>query len=598
MNIIQAILHEIEVGKARAIARIAPLAVTLLVVALFYDCEVYHGLNDAQSMDNAQLARQVATGSGFTTKFLRPLALVQLNEHAAQTTGKLFPANQFPAGTPRIIPDTYNAPGYPYLLAGWFQLIRPQFDQTWQEIGTKHMYSGDIFIPVFNQIFILLTAFFVFGLSRVLFDERVAWISLMAFLGSDIIWQYSITALSTNVLIFLVTALLFVSLKLFCVAEDHFENDEPFWPAWIWALIASLLLAAACLTRLHLLVLLVPLLLFVALVPRTNFLLLPLVAIIVIGLVVPWFWHMYAVCGNPLGSNLSQLLYGEDRYKDNQIFCQTSIPGYEQMLKGLSRKELLGFSWHFEHGWDLLGSNPMILLFAASILHRFRRRRVNAFRWFIIGSAFCIIAVNNMGTSSPATIGPWNTLVVLFPAMVVIGSAFFFILLDRLDLQLWLLNNTAIIAVVGLITAPLILTISGRNNNTRYYNYPPYVPFFDNQVAHFVRPDEWVTSDMPWATAWYGDRASLWLPDSVKDFENFHDTYCPTGIMLLTPVTWDAPMSNLTSVSGEYHEWLPIVIGVSLPPSFPLPAFTNYSAQAADYYLWSDVPRWNAPVIR
>ena len=100
----------------------------------------------------------------------------------------------------------------------------------------------------------------------------------------------------------------------------------------------------------------------------------PFVAILVVGLVAPWFWHLYKVSGNPLGSNLPYLLFGAAGYEGDQIFRSASIPGYEALFKAASTKEYSGFLWHFEHGWDLLGSNPMVLFFGASVLHQFKRR--------------------------------------------------------------------------------------------------------------------------------------------------------------------------------------------------------------------------------
>ena len=586
MSVVQTALHAIEVGKARAVIYLLPLLAAVFVVALLYDFRIYRGLNDAQSMDNAQLARQIVQGAGFTTKFLRPYAVVQLHNHTAKNTGSLFPVDRFPAGTPRILPDTYNAPGYPYLLAGWFRLVHTPFKTSTTQYS---LYSGDAPIPWLNQIFIVLTAFLVFGLGYFLFDDRVAWIALLAFLVSDIIWQYSITALSTNFLMFLVTALLFILLKIFDVAEAHFDRDEPFWPAWVWTILLSLLLVGICLTRLHLLVLLIPILIFLALIPRTNYFLLPLVTLVVIGLVAPWFMHINAICGNPLGSNLPQLLYDTNGYKGNQVYCLTTIPSYEQIFKELGMKEALGFRWQFEHAWELLGSNPMLILFGACLLHRFKQGRANFLFWFIIGSAVCIAIANNLGVTQPKTIDPWNTLVVLFPGMIVLGTALFIILIDRLDLQLWHLNNLVIIVVLAFSSLPLGLSLLSANRGS--YSYPPYFPPGITQISKWVHPDEWITSDMPWATAWYGDRASLWLPDSIKDFTNLHDNYCPTGILLLTPITFDAPISNV--ISGEYTDWYPLLFAPSLPPGFPLIAHVSFASSGFAYYVYSDTERWN-----
>jgi hypothetical protein len=70
-------------------------------------------------------------------------------------------------------------------------------------------------------------------------------------------------------------------------------------------------------------------------------------------------------------------------------------------------------------------------------------------------------------------------------------------------------------------------------------------------IAQFAQPEEWATSDMPWASAWYADQASLWLPDSINDFDMIHDSICPTGVLFLTPVTWSQPVDNLNTRRGQ-----------------------------------------------
>jgi 4-amino-4-deoxy-L-arabinose transferase-like glycosyltransferase len=597
MNYFQDILQGVEVGKGQILVRLVPLITAIVIIAFTCDLMIYRGLDDAQSMDNAQLSRQIARGQGFTTEFLRPHAIAQMRDFAINEslqTGKprdLFPPDRFPPGTPRILPDTYNPPGYAYLLATWFRLTHPEWDQPPMAMSTSHIYSGDRLIPVLNQIFLILTAILVFVLGHRLFDGRVAWMSLVAFLATDLIWRYSLTALPTLVLMFFVTAMLLCTLEIFCIGEDCFESEErSFTPAWYWAIAVGLLLAAACLTRLHVLVLLLPLFIFLILMPRSNFFIFIVIALITFAFVTPWFVHVNNVCGNPLGSNTPLLLYGEDDYKGNQIFCTTSLPTYERLFKDASKKEYSGFRWHFEHAWNLLGSNPLILLFGASILHQFKRRRTKLFHWLVFACAFALIAANNLGDAAPETLGPWNTVIILFPAMLVIGGAFFFILLDRLMLQLWLLNNLVVTATLILTVMPLVLTLT--SSNPLYYNFPPYMPPVIKSFAQFSNPDEWVTTDMPWATAWYGDRASLWMPDSLTDFENLHDNVCPTGLLLLTPATWDEPYSNIST--GEYKDWYSVIVGPTAPANFPLSLHTQTGPGGPDYSLWSDRPRWQA----
>src|SRR6201996_5407116 len=104
MNFIQGTLQTLEVGKGAILVRLGPFIVVLALIGFFSDYSIYKGLSDPQSMDNAQLARQIARGKGFTTEFLRPRAVSPLDDFAVNQglangkAGDLFPSEQFPPG--------------------------------------------------------------------------------------------------------------------------------------------------------------------------------------------------------------------------------------------------------------------------------------------------------------------------------------------------------------------------------------------------------------------------------------------------------------------------------------------------------------------
>ena len=609
-NALQSLLHDFEVGEGRMVIRIVMILLVLGFIGALYNFGpvltpfgqlggIYHGLSDAQSMDNAQLARQIARGQGFTTKFIRPYALRQLHDYATSQSigtgqsGDLFPANRFPPEAERILPDTYNAPGYPYLLATWFYLIHPHFEQPVESLVASHMYIGDRLIPPLNMIFLVLTALLVFALSSRLFDERVAWMAIACFLLSNMVWQFALTAQATSFLMFLVTGILYCTVEIFCTSESSFESEESsFTPAWGWALLLSVLLAVACLTRLHLMVLWIPLAILFLVMPRASFWIPMVVGFLLALAVLPWFWHMYRVSGNPWGSNLPLLLLGSTGYDGNQIYCATTIPGYDSLLRNMATKQYQGIEYHFEHAWELMGYSPLVLLFAATALHQFKRRRALAFFWLLVGCTLVLIIANNFGVSNPEALGPWNNVILLLPGMLAIGSAFFFILFDRLNLHLWIIRNMIVIVMLSLSALPMALTFA--TSEPQYYNFPPYVPPTIKIVSNYAEPNEWVTTDMPWATAWYGDHASLWLPDSVNYFVNIYDNVNPSGVILFTPVTWSKPMSNVTT--GENKEWQPFVnLNVNaIPPVFPLHVPIKTGPGGPEYMFWSDRPRWES----
>jgi hypothetical protein len=583
MSGLQTFVHGLEEGRGRFLLRLGPLVVAVGAILLFYNLWVYHGLADAQSMDNAQLAREIARGSGFNTEFIRPYALAQVNAHVAATgSSQLFHAQPFSNGIARLLPDTYNAPGYPCLLAAWFKIFHPDFDEMPQAIAGRLMYSGDRPIPWLNQLFLLLTAGLIFLLGWRLFDERVAWLALLAFLVSDIVWQYSITALSTGFLMFLVTAMIFALVEIFFIGEQREEDAAAsLWPAWLWTLALAVLLGVTCLTRLHLLVLLFPFGIFLFLAPRRHFLYVPVLALITLAMVAPWFWHVYNVSGYLLGSNGALFHYGIDPYAGDEIYRSFQPISGVGLLSDAADKEVLGFNWHLIHAWELLGSSPLVLLFVVSLLHHFRRRRAQALRFFIVGTALCLIAANNLGNATPAAVDSWNLVILLYPGMLVIGAAYFFILLDRLELEARLLHTAVAVILLVITAVPLAQSILQERGG---FAYPPYSPYYLRYLGNAVKPQAWITSDMPWAVAWYGDRGALWLPDKIKDFDTIYDEFCPSALLLFTPITFQQPAANL--ITGENKDWLPLAVGSAAPEDFPLNI--RVKPNDIDYVLWTE----------
>ena len=69
-------------------------------------------------------------------------------------------------------------------------------------------------------------------------------------------------------------------------------------------------------------------------------------------------------------------------------------------------------------------------------------------------------------------------------------------------------------------------------------------------------------------------------------------------MMMFTPVTWEGPVSNLTT--GEYKEWfslmavggMPINTTIAVPQNFPLTEHFVMPGRVPAYTLWSDRPRW------
>ena len=87
-----------------------------------------------------------------------------------------------------------------------------------------------------------------------------------------------------------------------------------------------------------------------------------------------------------------------------------------------------------------------------------------------------------------------------------------------------------------------------------------------------MQPDEITASDMPWAVAWYADRRSIWLPDTVKNFSDLSDYRKlggPIAALYLTPISGTGNKWG-DIIKGEYKDWGGMIQRTANLEKFPL----------------------------
>ena len=104
--------------------------------------------------------------------------------------------------------------------------------------------------------------------------------------------------------------------------------------------------------------------------------------------------------------------------------------------------------------------------------------------------------------------------------------------------------------------------------------YPPYYPPDIQQTGGWMKENELMMSDVPWAVAWYGQHQCVWLTlNAQDDFFAINDYLKPVQALYLTPGTMDGKFVSDLVRSGE-HSWGNfIALGVlqnQIPPGFPL----------------------------
>lgn len=107
-------------------------------------------------------------------------------------------------------------------------------------------------------------------------------------------------------------------------------------------------------------------------------------------------------------------------------------------------------------------------------------------------------------------------------------------------------------------------------------------------MSQLLDEDEVLCTDIPWATAWYGDRRSVLLPANIKDFFDINDFRHRISGLYFTTETRDLPYVR-TLMSGPYMTWFPL-FGGRIPMDFPLQDATLLHQQ--DQLFLTDRPRW------
>jgi hypothetical protein len=238
----------------------------------------------------------------------------------------------------------------------------------------------------------------------------------------------------------------------------------------------------------------------------------------------------------------------------------------------------------------LLGGALVAPIFFLTLLHRFKRPETETFKW-ALGSMW---AGAFLGTVLAGIETKWldpNQIHLLFgPAMTLYGLAFVLIVLNRLYADPGVLR---VLLLVGLGIVSALPSLLGFLPGNPPVNFPPYLPSVLQAFQRWSKPNEVISSDMPWAVAWYADRKGLWFPDKPGTFNEYLDYQTlggPIVMLYLTPLTRDLKYTSQL-LSGEYSHWASLVLGIDRSvEAFPLRSQVFLAGDQC--MLLADRPRW------
>ena len=611
MPFIQDLLHKLEVGGGMRYLRIGLAALAILLLIVGYNMRAFKNMATQEAMDAAQLARNIAQGKGYTTLFIRPFSmyLVKTRNQETQTVpqaGKVADLAQIRG----MHPDLANPPVYPVVLAALMKVL--PFDYAvsatkrfWSQDGRFLRFQPDFLIALFNQFLLLTGIVLVFFLARRLFDPGVAWLSAGLMLGMELLWRFSVSGLSTLLLL-----VIFLGLAWCIVLLEQAVREPNRGPTRILLLagLTGVLVGLGGLTRYAFGCLIIPALGFLILFGGPRRITLTLIALAAfIAVTAPWIARNYRISGEPFGT-ATYAVWETTIYPENHL--QRSL---EPQLGSLYPRALwfkLNTNLHQIITSDLpkLGGSWVTAFFLVGLLVGFRSPALTRLRYFLLGCLLVLVLSQALGRTQLSEDSPdinsENLLVVVAPLVLVYGVSLFFLLLEQMPLPS-LQFRYVVIGLFSLVAClPMVFVFLPPKGDP--LAYPPYYPPFVHKVADWLKEDELAMSDIPWAMAWYGQRQCVWLTlkctSSAKDLNTHEDFFAindyqkPISALYLTPQTTNARLPSQLMRPGE-QTWsdfyLEARVNENVPPHFPLRQ--SPTGFFSDHFVLMDWRRWTKP---
>lgn len=545
---LQFLIHAMEVGRLSRWVQLLPLAAAVVALAVVYDLTNYRGFSSPEAMDAAQVARNLAEGRGYSTDFIRPFSIYLVQKHnlaihqgEAQWTNTADLAQLNTAH-----PDLANAPVYPTLLAGLIKLGQPEWKVEtrkpfWSTGGKFQRYKPEFYIAIFNQVLLLAVVALTFLIAMKLFDAQVAWLAALLTLGAEMLWHFSISGQSTLLLLVLFLGLVWNLARL--EELGHVETPD-MKRLFALALLAGALTGAGMLTRYAFGWMVLPVIIFIAVYggPRRAGLLVATLLTFALT-VTPWILRNLSVSGTWLGTAGYAVMEGSSIFPGSKLMQSTNpdlTDYYFFWARNIGRKLIDNARIILQGDLLRLAGGWILVLFLAGLLLGLRNMTARRLRYFTLMCLGVLLAIQAMGRTELSThsadINSENLLVLLIPLVAIFGVAFFLTLLNQMNTP----SLGARLAVTGLLVVvacqPLIAALLPPWPSPMAW--PDYNPPEIQKISGYMKPDELMMSDTPWAVAWYGRRQCAWTTvNCAYEFYQLNDFHKKISAIYLTVST-------------------------------------------------------------
>jgi 4-amino-4-deoxy-L-arabinose transferase-like glycosyltransferase len=473
----------------------------------------------------------------------------------------------------------------------------------WSNGGRFWRFKPDFMIAVFNQLLFLAVITLVFFLARRLFDPAVAWLSSGLMLGTELFWRFSVSGLSTMLLV-----VIFLGL-VWCVVLLEEEGRAPSWGPWgiiVLAVLSGAIVGLGGLTRYAFGWLIIPVLVFLVLFGGRQRVVLALIALTAfIAVMAPWVARNYYVSGKPFGTATYAVVETTILYPENRL--QRSLePDFSRLyLMAFWLKLNTNLRQIITIELPKLGGSWVTAFFLVGLLVGFRNVAITRLRYFLLGCVLVLTLAQALGRTQLSEESPdinsENLLVLLVPLVLVYGVSLFYLLLEQMRLPFHEVRYIVIGIFSLVVCLPMVFVFLPPKTNP--VAYPPYYPPAIQTIAGWLKEKELAMSDIPWAMAWYGQRQCVWLtlkctpdakdPNTHEDFFAINDYQKPINLLYLTPQTMDARFLTQWIRAGE-QSWgsfiLESMVKKKVPDYFPLSE--SQSGWLPEQLVLTDFQRW------
>jgi hypothetical protein len=504
----QHFLHFFRVGIGKSIIGGCCLIILILAVTSFYFFKRFNGPGNENIIEQALIAKSLSEGKAFTTPVFYPQSYAFMEKN-----------HGFDIHSGKSLPDLYQAPGYPVVLAAGLKLImKCGFENVWKLENLR--FNADYFLLVVNFVFWGITCLLTYSFARMLFSVQAGVVALFCVAFSAGILE-QVNSLS-GVSILMTLLLLYFFLWTFLEknrTDDPCVFSNKYYP--LQSIGIGLVGGLLYLTEYTagLVIITFSIYCFVCFRKRALFFTLGLALFSFILTISWWSWRNIELTGNPIALASQNLqLYTENSSIDPAIQKNTLddiLITSSQKLPKIVKKGLDGLEQNLTQRLWSGGTYFFSAFFLVSFLYLYQQPTINYMRRWVLITFCCLLIIQpflNNGLSERLPIYYFSPLIIIF------GCGFFLVLCE--STRELAEKKIILFILIAIHCTPLIPKLTSPSSP--HFTYPPYLPLalgktIPKVTDHFPKGYS-IMSDIPAGVAWYSQQSVWAQPQYFKDF--------------------------------------------------------------------------------